>query len=77
MQVTAISDPRHPLWRWRITDYAGAVIEESRDDYPTISAAVAAGTARMVSLNLVDRTDAALPPWSVRHGWRGKGRRSS
>lgn len=74
MQVTAISNPRHPLWRWRITDYAGALIEESRDGFATISAAVAAGTKRMVSMNVVDRSDSALPRWTVRHGWRAKGR---
>lgn len=74
MQVTAISNPRHPLWRWRITDYAGELIEESRDDFATISAAVAAGTKRMVSMNVVDRSDSARPPWTVRHGWGAKGR---
>lgn len=77
MQVTAISNPRHPLWRWRITDYAGELIEESRDDFPTISAAVAAGTTRMVKMNIVDRSDAALPPWTTRHGWKAKGRTRS
>ena len=75
MQVTAISNPRHPLWRWRITDYAGELIEESRADFATISAAVAAGTKRLVSMNVVDRSDAALPPWTVRHGSRANGRR--
>lgn len=77
MQVTAISNPRHPLWRWRITDYAGELIEESRDDFPTISAAVAAGTKRMVRMNIVDRSDAALPPWTTRHGWKTNGRTRS
>lgn len=77
MQVTAISNPRHPLWRWRITDYAGELIEESRDGFATISAAVAAGTKRMVSMNVVDRSDAALPAWTVRHGWGAKGRTPS
>lgn len=74
MQVTAISNPRHPLWRWRITDYAGELIEESRDGFATISAAVAAGTKRMVSMNVVDRSDSTLPSWTVRHGWRANGR---
>jgi len=77
MQVTAISNPRHPLWRWRITDYAGELIEESRDGFPTISAAVAAGTKRMVSMNVVDRSESALAPWTVRHGWTGKRRTAS
>jgi hypothetical protein len=59
VQVTAIYNPRHPLWRWRLTDYAGSVMEESRVDFPSISAAVAAGTKRMVSMNVVDRSDSA------------------
>jgi hypothetical protein len=73
MQVTAISNPRHPLWRWRITDYAGELIEESRDGFATIAAAVAAGTKRMVRMNVVDRSDPALPAWTVRHGGRTRG----
>jgi hypothetical protein len=27
MQVTAISTPRYPEWRWRITGYAGEIVE--------------------------------------------------
>jgi len=27
VQVTAISTPRYPEWRWRITDYAGETVE--------------------------------------------------
>jgi len=26
VQVTAISTPRYPEWRWRITDYAGETV---------------------------------------------------
>lgn len=50
MQVTAISTPRNPEWRWRITDYAGVTLEESNIDFPTIAAAVAAGRERLLSL---------------------------
>lgn len=74
MQVTAISNPRHPLWRWRITDYTGGLIEESRDGFATIAAAVAAGTRRMVSMNVVERSDSARPAWTGRQGWRAKSR---
>ncbi len=56
MQVTAFSTPAKPDWRWRIVNYAGDVIEESRDTYPSISAAVAKGTERLVKLNVVDRS---------------------
>ena len=56
MQVTAFCTPATPDWRWRIVNYAGDVIEESRDAYPSISAAVAKGTERLVKLNVVDRS---------------------
>ncbi len=54
MQVTAFSTPARPDWRWRIVNYAGEIIEESRDGFPTISAAVAKGAERLSRLNLVD-----------------------
>jgi hypothetical protein len=56
MQVTAFSTPEAPNWRWRIVNYAGDVIEESSQTYPSISAAVAKGTERLVKLNVVDRS---------------------
>ena len=34
MQVTAISTPRYPEWRWRITGYAGETVEESPSVFP-------------------------------------------
>jgi hypothetical protein len=57
VQVTAFSTPAEPNWRWRIVNYAGEVIEESRDVFPTISAAVATGTKRLVELNVPDRSE--------------------
>ena len=56
MQVTAFCTPAAPDWRWRIVNYAGEVIEESREVFPSISAAVAKGTERLVKLNVVDRS---------------------
>jgi hypothetical protein len=56
MQVTAFSTPTAPDWRWRIVNYAGEVIEESNERFPSISAAVAKGTARLVQLNVVDHS---------------------
>ena len=56
MQVTAFSTPMAPDWRWRIVNYAGETIEESRDSFPSIAAAVARGTARLVELNVVDHS---------------------
>jgi hypothetical protein len=56
--VTAFSTPSCPEWRWRIVNYAGEIIEESHDLFPTISAAVASGTKRLVQMNVVDRSTA-------------------
>lgn len=63
MQVTAISTPTEPRWRWRVVNYAGEIVEESRDLFPTISMAVAKGTEWVVQMKLVDRSA------PVRH-WR-------
>jgi hypothetical protein len=70
MQVTAVSSPRYPEWRWRISDYAGVTVEESHVGFPSIAAAVAAGTERLVSLNVVDHSDSAARSWPVRAGRR-------
>jgi hypothetical protein len=56
MQVTAIATSNSPDWRWRIVNYAGEVIEESRDVFPSIATAVARGTKRLVEMNLVERS---------------------
>ena len=58
MQVTAISTPRHPRWRWRITDYAGATVEESSVEFSTIATAVAAGRERLVRMDSQARSRA-------------------
>lgn len=67
MQVMAFSTPTHPAWRWRIMDYAGQIIEESRDGFASISAAVAAGTEELVRMSAPDRSDLVSPPWRLRH----------
>ena len=61
MQVAAIATGRDRSWRWRIVNYAGEVIEESTAMFSTIAAAVADGSARLVTLNLVDRSEASRP----------------
>ena len=66
MQVTAFCTPAAPDWRWRIVNYAGEILEESRATFPTISAAVADGTARLVQLNVVD---GPLPSRGWRTSW--------
>ena len=52
MQVTAFSAPARPEWRGRICDYAGEMLEESSTSFPTIAAAVAQGTVRLMQMNL-------------------------
>lgn len=47
MQVGAFSSPDEPDWRWRIVNYAGETIEESRATFPTIALAVEDGTKRL------------------------------
>jgi hypothetical protein len=66
VQVTAFSTPKRPDWRWRIVNYAGETIEESRDVFPTIAAAVARGTEHMSRLN-VDRSAPARAWRSTSH----------
>jgi hypothetical protein len=56
MQVAAFSSPGDPSWRWRIVNYAGETIEESRDRFPTIASAVASGKKRLVQMDVVDRS---------------------
>jgi len=63
----AFSSPSDPEWRWRILDYSGVMIEESRERFPTIAAAVAAGTAQLVKMNVSDRAELFAP--SSRTRW--------
>jgi hypothetical protein len=65
--VTAFATPSHPAWRWRIVNYAGEILEESRDGFPTISAAVAKGTKRLVQMNVVDRSSPVRRQRSTTH----------
>ena len=46
MQVLAFSTPSRPEWRWRIVDLSGDIVEESREGYGSIAAAVAVGAER-------------------------------
>ena len=67
MQVTAVSTPAQPDWRWRIVNYAGEIIEESRDSFPSIAEAVARGAKRLVQMNVVDRSEPPRPGRSSSH----------
>jgi hypothetical protein len=61
MQVIAFATARRPEWRWRIVDYAGAMVEESSDEFPTIAAAVGAGAERLQKMDSVDRSRRVNP----------------
>jgi hypothetical protein len=56
MQVAAVSIPGSPGWRWRVVNYAGEMIEESHEMFPTISIAVAHGKKRQAEMDVVDRS---------------------
>jgi len=56
MNVAAFNTPRDPAWRWRIVNYAGETIAESRDGFPSIGAALAQGAEKLAAMNLVDRS---------------------
>jgi hypothetical protein len=61
MQVTAFAKAQDDGWRWRIVNYAGDVIEESSETFGSIHLAVTEGSARLVALNLVDRSEPSRP----------------
>jgi hypothetical protein len=67
MQVAAFSTPASPDWRWRIVNYAGEIVEESHETFPTIVSAVADGTKRLVQMNVVDNSVVARVSRSTSH----------
>jgi hypothetical protein len=55
MRVVAISTAQHlSLWRWRIINDAGKVVEESRESFATIASAVEHGSNRLGQMHVVD-----------------------
>lgn len=56
MQVAAVSIPGSPGWHWRIVNYAGETVEESRETFTTISIAVAHGKKRHAEMDVMDRS---------------------
>jgi hypothetical protein len=67
VQVLAFSTPQDPLWRWRIINYAGELIEESRETFQTIARAIEAGSKRLTAMNVVDTSTPYQPNRSTRH----------
>lgn len=50
MQVAAVSTPGRSTWCWRIVNYAGETVEESRWMFPTSALAIDAGTKRLKAM---------------------------
>jgi hypothetical protein len=62
VEVVAVSTPQdHSLWRWRIINYAGKVVEESHDSFATIASAVEHGSTRLGQMDVVDNSVRILP----------------
>jgi len=62
VQVAAVSTPDDASrWRWRIVNYAGEVVEESRESFATIASAVEHGSKRLNQLNVVDNSVPSYP----------------
>ena len=67
MQVAAFSTPTHPDWRWRIVNYAGELVEESRESFRTIAGALEQGSKRLRVMDVVDNSVPAPSYRSTRH----------
>jgi len=67
VQVLAFSTPQTPLWRWRIVNYAGELIEESHETFPTIAGALEEGSKRLRVMDVVDHSVPAPSYRSTRH----------
>ena len=59
MQIVAVSTPSRPDWRWRIVNYAGEIIEESHETFPSIAAAVRVGVRRLREIDVPDQSSPA------------------
>ena len=59
MQVFAVSTPSHPDWRWRIVNYAGEIVEESHETFPSIAVAVREGGRRLHAIDMPDQSSRA------------------
>jgi hypothetical protein len=57
VHVTAFSSPPSLDWRWRIAGADGELLAQSDHIFPTISAAVAHGTQRLIEMNAVNRRE--------------------
>ena len=65
--MAAFATPTWPDWRWRIVDYAGEIVEESSQSFPSIAVAVAFGKQRLEELNIRDVSVRGNPYRSTSH----------
>jgi hypothetical protein len=65
MRVAAFSTSKDTDWRWRIVNYAGETIAESRGRFPSIGAAVAHGEKRLAAMSVIDRSEPVNWRWST------------
>jgi hypothetical protein len=69
MHVTAFCSPLNPDWRWRIVSYDGEMVAESHQTFPTIAAAVASGTQRLIEMDVGTRAELERTyRWNSRRG---------
>jgi hypothetical protein len=61
VNVVAISTPLRPDWRWRIVNYAGEVVDESTETFPTIGRAVAEGAKHLRRMDAIDHSTRPSP----------------
>jgi hypothetical protein len=67
VQVAAVSTPQDGArWRWRIVNYAGEIVEESRETFATIGSAVEQGSKRLAQMDGVDNS----VPYPYQHSTR-------
>jgi hypothetical protein len=68
MQVAAVTTPQdQSRWRWRIVNYAGELVEESRETFASIAGAIEQGSKRLQQMNVVDNSVPYQPHRSTRH----------
>ena len=68
MQVAAVSTPQDGArWRWRIVNYPGEIVEESRETFATIGSAVEQGSKRLAKMDGVDNSVPYQYHISTRH----------
>jgi hypothetical protein len=66
VNLFAFSTPQTAEWRWRIVDLQGDTLQESSTRYPTMAAALVAGTEQLRLLRDRDRPPPARVPWHRR-----------